>query len=116
MTLLCRVEELTGGSGKGFTVEIDGEATEILVVAVAGEVRAYVNACPHLGINLDWQPDRFLDRDREHIICSTHGALFRVADGYCFAGPCRGEHLDPVAIAIEDGAVRLRATAASPPA
>jgi len=42
-----------------------------------------------------------------HFQCSTHGARFRIADGYCVAGPCRGERLSAVAVRVEDGVVRL---------
>jgi nitrite reductase/ring-hydroxylating ferredoxin subunit len=38
---------------------------------------------------------------------ATHGARFRIADGYCVAGPCRGERLSAVAVRIEAGLVWL---------
>lgn len=107
MTLLCRVEALAGGTGKGFRVIIAGQAADIFLVTVGGEVRAYLNSCPHLGIRLDWMPDRFLDRDGVHIMCATHGALFRPDDGYCIAGPCQDYALEPIAIRIADGAIYL---------
>src|SRR5258705_313796 len=45
--------------------------------------------------------------DGRHFQCSTHGARFRIADGYCVAGPCQGERLAAVAVTVEDGVVRL---------
>ena len=41
----------------------------------------YVNSCPHLGSPLDWVPNRFLSADGRHVLCATHGALFRIEDG-----------------------------------
>jgi nitrite reductase/ring-hydroxylating ferredoxin subunit len=38
-------------------------------------------------------------------MCSTHGALFRVEDGVCLAGPCQGDRLEPYPIVVRDGVV-----------
>jgi nitrite reductase/ring-hydroxylating ferredoxin subunit len=70
-------------------------------------VVAYENSCPHLGSPLDWVPDRFLDLERRHILCATHGALFRIADGFCVGGPCAGKSLKPVASRVEAGGIYL---------
>ena len=66
-----------------------------------------VNSCPHTGGPLDWVEDQFLDLDRRHILCATHGALFRIEDGHCLAGPCKGKGLTAVAIVVAEGEVRL---------
>jgi nitrite reductase/ring-hydroxylating ferredoxin subunit len=63
----------------------------------------YRNACPHLGVPLDWAPGQFLNTDGTLILCATHGAEFRISDGYCVRGPCRGEALVSVACAVVDG-------------
>jgi len=39
------------------------------------------------------------------IVCATHGATFRPEDGYCIAGPCAGDRLEPVAVRVERGIV-----------
>ena len=75
---------------------------------IRGETRRPVPdeyACPHIGTPLEIQPDRFLDQSGQHILCSTHGALFQVEDGLCVAGPCVDEKLTPVAIDIRDNGV-----------
>ncbi len=36
---------------------------------------------------------------------TTHGALFRIDDGRCLAGPCQGDRLEPFPIAVRDGVV-----------
>ena len=68
-------------------------------------VHVYVNSCPHIGTPLDWMPDRFLSADGRRIICATHGAEFRIADGRMRHGPCRGDRLEPVMIQIKDGTI-----------
>ncbi|MEE8263379.1 MAG: Rieske (2Fe-2S) protein, partial [Gammaproteobacteria bacterium] len=40
-----------------------------------------------------WVPDQFLDETGNLLQCATHGALFRIEDGFCVAGPCTGASL-----------------------
>ena len=67
--------------------------------------RAYVNRCPHMGIELNWVPGRFMDTDNLFLQCSTHGALFKPRDGECIAGPCQGDAL--TALDIREAGVIL---------
>lgn len=55
--------------------------------------KAYLNQCPHMGIELNWTPGRFMDTDNLFLQCSTHGALFKPRNGECIAGPCQGDAL-----------------------
>ncbi|MEJ1994923.1 MAG: Rieske (2Fe-2S) protein [Limibacillus sp.] len=105
--ILCRLDEIEDGAAKGFSLELDGERLEVFVVRRGRELFAYENACPHIGTPLDWTPDRFLDAAGDNILCATHGALFRIEDGYCTAGPCAGDRLNRYEIEI-DGEDRLR--------
>ena len=61
-----------------------------------------------LVIGLELIDDRFLNRERTLILCSTHGALFRIEDGYCVDGPCDGEWLERLDLEVRDGEVYLR--------
>ncbi len=94
--VLCRVDEIEDGGAKGFRVEAHGLTHRIFAVRKGARIYVYRNDCPHVGTPLDWAPDQFLDREGENIVCATHGALFRLADGYCFHGPCVGAFLEPV--------------------
>jgi nitrite reductase/ring-hydroxylating ferredoxin subunit len=51
-------------------------------------------------------PTAYLTRTGDHIICSTHGALFRPDNGQCVAGPCVGRSLKPWPVSIHEGWVR----------
>ena len=102
MRTLCRLEELSDGASKGFAPAPGGFAG-LFAVRRGDAVHVYVNSCPHLGLPLDWMPDRFLSADGSRIVCATHGAEFRIADGACLQGPCRGDRLEPVMARIEDG-------------
>ena len=84
-----------GGEGKGFAVRHDGTA------------RAFVNRCPHLGVELDWQPGEFFEETGLYLVCSTHGATFEPSTGLCVAGPCRGARLEAIAIEEYQGRILI---------
>lgn len=85
---------------------IDGESESIIVHRDGEQVRAWRNVCPHAGRRLDYVPGKFL-LDQGLLICAAHGASFRLRDGECVAGPCRGEHLSKIAVVRRDDHVFL---------
>lgn len=101
MIRLCALEELANHASRGFSLKDQA----IFVVRENHKVFAYHNRCPHLGIALEWQPDRFLDADGELIQCSTHGALFTIDEGLCIYGPCSGQSLQRLSVEVRDGDV-----------
>lgn len=106
---LCAAAEIPEGGGRGFRFGAGGAQSAVFVVRHEGALHAYVNSCPHAGTPLDWVPDRFFDRGRRHLLCGTHGALFRVADGLCVSGPCADRRLARAAIRVERGEILLAA-------
>ena len=78
------------------------------VVRKGERVYAYQNSCMHVGHPLNWMPDGFLSRDRRAIQCASHGALYEIDTGLCFAGPCVGKSLRRVHAEIRDGIVYVR--------
>lgn len=82
--------------------ERDGTPREALVLRDSGgALRAWLNRCRHLPIPLDGGSRRFLDDEKKHLMCGTHGALYRRHDGYCFEGPCRGRSLAPLEVEVD---------------
>lgn len=75
------------------------------VVRHGNEVHAYENICMHVGHPLNWMPDQFLTKDRNAIVCASHGALYEIDSGLCFAGPCIGKTLRPVDVDVRDGMI-----------
>jgi nitrite reductase/ring-hydroxylating ferredoxin subunit len=104
---LCRVEAVPEGGGCGFRFGSGPDLESLFVVKQGGALYAYVSSCPQIGTPLNFLPDRFFDRDGKHLLCSTHGARFRVADGYCIGGPCAGKSLTPATIRIDGGEITL---------
>ena len=84
-----------GGEGKGFAVRHDDA------------VRAFINRCPHLGVELDWQPGEFFEETGLYLVCSTHGATFEPSTGLCVAGPCRGARLEAIAVEEYQGRILI---------
>jgi nitrite reductase/ring-hydroxylating ferredoxin subunit len=74
-------------------------ASSVLVGSVAGELRAYWNACPHRLVPLDFGGLSPMSDDRKYLLCNQHGALFRPEDGVCIEGPCVGDALTAVGVA-----------------
>ncbi len=104
MIALCALDALENFQSKGFNI---GQQA-IFVVRHNQQVFAYHNRCPHLGIQLEWQADRFLDIDGELIQCATHGALFTIDEGFCVSGPCGGQSLEAIETHIDAGQVWLK--------
>ena len=78
------------------------------VVRKGRDVYAYQNVCVHVGHPLNWSPDRFLTKDRDAIICASHGATYEIETGYCYAGPGSGRTLRKVDVRVEKGTVYVR--------
>jgi nitrite reductase/ring-hydroxylating ferredoxin subunit len=100
MQKLCNIEDLPDRAAFGLP---DG----LFAIRLADCVRVYRNACPHLGVPLDWLPGKFMSADGQRLLCATHGAEFRPEDGLCLRGPCRGDSLAAVPCEIRGGGVYL---------
>jgi nitrite reductase/ring-hydroxylating ferredoxin subunit len=106
--VVCRLSDLEEYGARAFTIGSgDWPLRGFVVRAAGGEVRGYVNHCPHAGHPLNLRPHRFLTPDGTLILCSSHGALFEKQTGYCVAGPCAGSSLRPVPLTVEAGYVML---------
>lgn len=85
--------ELSDGAAVGREIGDGTRTLPVILVRGGGQVRAYLNSCPHAGVRLDWRPDDFHDYSGEYLLCAMHGALFEPSTGFCVAGPCRGARL-----------------------
>ncbi len=104
---LCRLNDIPEDGSAGFVIERDGKKEAVLALRRGDDVYVYVNSCPHIGSPLDFTPGQFLDVENIHVLCSSHGALFRIADGQCISGPCQGETLKAVPVRLEGERVVL---------
>lgn len=95
------------GTGIRFEIERDGRLLPAFAIRVDGTVRAYLNACAHQGLELDWNPCHFFDREARYLVCEAHGAVYEPTDGRCADGPCRGKGLVSLSIVERAGQVLL---------
>jgi nitrite reductase/ring-hydroxylating ferredoxin subunit len=103
--ILCRLEDVDDGQSGGYALTHNEKLIGVMVIRQGDTVYTYRNSCPHIGTPLDFMPGKFLDKSREHILCSTHGALFRIEDGHCISGPCAGGALTPIKATVRDDIV-----------
>ncbi len=104
----------TGGLGLRFEVRstLNQQPCTLpaFVIAHAGKPYAYLNQCAHVAMELDWQAGQFFDSEGEHLICASHGALYRADTGVCVAGPCLGKQLTPVPLKIHNSTLYVSTT------
>lgn len=104
MQSACELEDISDGGGRDATLQCDGEELPVMLLRQGTRVHAYMNVCPHQGRMLNFAPNRFMVKDGA-VMCSHHGATFRVTDGTCLGGPCRGAALRRLRTLVQDGRV-----------
>ena len=107
MIFLCHAQELQKTGARSIVLGEVPNTLDVLVIERGGVRRAYINACPHQFIPLETFPDWVFTEDREHLVCTGHGALFVPETGLCVEGPCEGDALTPLKILEKDGEIYL---------
>ena len=100
-----RVDDLDDPGCREFKIGDGDWPFRGFVVRQGRAIFAYQNFCAHAGHPLNWKPDCFLTKDKSAIICASHGALYDIASGGCFAGPCKGKSLRIVEVSVRDGVI-----------
>jgi nitrite reductase/ring-hydroxylating ferredoxin subunit len=105
-TPLCPSAALAeGGLAHVWDVLEYGRPARAFALRFDGQVRAYLNRCLHVPVEMDWQPGQFLDSEQRFIVCSIHGASYRPQDGRCVGGPCGRGSLKALQVAEAGGQV-----------
>ena len=104
---IAAVEDVPADGSFLFTVASEGEEREAILVRLSDDsIAAWLNYCMHwTDVALD-TGDGAPTRDGE-LVCRKHAATFEKDSGVCTHGPCEGARLEPVEVAVEDGAVYL---------
>jgi nitrite reductase/ring-hydroxylating ferredoxin subunit len=100
-TRVCNLDSI--GTVVALSIDTDKGAFPMVLARDGAQLRAYVNACPHQYLPLDYRGDQLLSVDGRMLMCTAHGARFDISNGKAIKGADCG--LDPVPIAIVDGAV-----------
>lgn len=86
---------------------------ELIVAREGDEVYGYENECKHLGVGLNLLDDDEVETKDHHMLCEFHWATYRFSDGYCVAGPCQGESLNAVPLAVRGARVVIASAPAA---
>lgn len=103
---VCRESELEAGEVRSVSLGHDADGRPIQAMVLrdeSGVVVAYRNLCRHLPVPLDGGTGELLSADGMHLVCGTHGAIYRLNDGYCVDGPCEGMALHGLSVHRRDG-------------
>lgn len=101
--LLGPVDDVPEGGAREYHFGRGRSAFHMFVVRHQGQLRGYLNLCPHYSMPLNHAPDSFVADD--HIVCVQHFARFRPLDGLCVEGACVGGYLSPVPVVADDAGV-----------
>ena len=96
---------IADGAARNYVIELRAGRFHGFVVRRGSEVAGYVDRCPHMGVPLAQRLDDYLTPAGDLIACAWHGALFRIADGACVAGPCVGARLSPWPVMVTAGTI-----------
>jgi nitrite reductase/ring-hydroxylating ferredoxin subunit len=102
-TFVCPVQEVTGAITR--MVETPAGRFPLLLVRTGAGLHAYVNACPHQYLPLDYRSGQVLSADGAKLLCSVHGAQFEAVTGKVLSGAECG--LDPVPVYEREGRVLI---------
>lgn len=98
--MLCRLDEIADPGSRGFPFLAGDMLFLGFVVRRGGTLVGYVDSCPHTGQPLGGPTGRHVTRENDLILCTGHGALFRIEDGVCTSGPCAGQRLAPWPVTV----------------
>ena len=91
---ICKLEDIADhGAWSKVWGEDHRNLFPLMITRREQELYAYANVCPHQFLPLDNYMGEFLNEDGKLFVCLHHGAVFRVEDGLCVSGPCRGTSL-----------------------
>ena len=103
--VVAQASDIPHGSSRKFQLSCGNETIDGFVINFRGRFYAYSNRCCHIPIPLDWVENEFFTRDKRHLICLTHGATYEPNTGLCIDGPCPGEYLNIIPVAVKQGQV-----------
>lgn len=92
--------DIADGESRGFDPEHLGNDS-VFVVRRGNRIYAYKDICPHYGsTTLPWKRHHYLDASSTYIVCAAHGALFKIENGLCLRGPCKGASLKQITVEV----------------
>jgi nitrite reductase/ring-hydroxylating ferredoxin subunit len=103
--IVAHASDIPQGTSRKFQLTCGNETIDGFVINFQGRFYAYSNRCCHIPIPFDCVDNEFFTRDKRHLICLIHGATYEPNTGLCIDGPCPGEYLDVIPVAVKQGQV-----------
>jgi nitrite reductase/ring-hydroxylating ferredoxin subunit len=103
--VVASATDIPPGNSRKFQLACGDRTIDGFVVNFRGRFYAYVNRCCHMPMPLDRADNEFFTKDKRHLICMTHGATYEPNTGLCIDGPCPGEYLEALPVAVHRGQV-----------
>jgi len=104
-TDVCAATDVADGKSRVVRLGNGAAAVEVIVVRSGERVFGYINECRHMSVPLNLLDDFAVETAHHHMLCDHHYATYRFSDGYCVEGPCQGESLAAVAVAVRAGRI-----------
>ncbi|MTH80102.1 Rieske (2Fe-2S) protein [Paracoccus aestuariivivens] len=98
-TRICDAAEIDGVLS--LSLQTKNGIFPMLVMRWGEDFRAYVNACPHQYLPLDYHGGQLLSADGTKLLCTVHGARFAIDTGDAVDGAECG--LDAVPVVLRNG-------------
>lgn len=103
ITVCLSAELIDGGLARKLPVLHGGERSTAFFIRYNGQAHGYLNRCPHMGSELDWENSVFT-RAGDQLMCARHGATFKPDTGECTGGPCKPSKLLRLTVSEEERA------------
>jgi nitrite reductase/ring-hydroxylating ferredoxin subunit len=112
-TDVCALADVADGKSRVVPFGASASRFELIVVRTGNDVFGYANECAHMSVPLNLLDDFAVETNAHRILCDHHYARFRFSDGYCLEGPCQGESLRAVPLAVRAGRVVIATRSAA---
>ena len=86
-------DQLGPEDGDWASVPLGEHGQRLLMIRQSGQALLFLNRCPHAGHALELISGEIWNANRTKLVCSSHHARFRLEDGKCVSGPCKGDYL-----------------------
>jgi nitrite reductase/ring-hydroxylating ferredoxin subunit len=81
--VICSSKKIQEGKANCMEIISNHKAFPIILTRIDGEAYCYINACPHQYLPLNYRSKGIISSDRNHLLCSAHGAIFDIKTGEC---------------------------------
>jgi nitrite reductase/ring-hydroxylating ferredoxin subunit len=99
-TDVCALADVVDGKSRVVSLGVNRPGFALIVVRTGNDVFGYVNECAHMAVPLNLLDDLGVETHAHRLLCDHHHARFRFNDGYCVEGPCQGDSLTAVPLAV----------------